>query len=519
MRIDLDEQKEGESWQSDYCIIGAGIAGLILAKRLAASGATVHLLEAGGFDLEERSQALFQAEMREGTHTGTTEGRFRSFGGSSIRWGGQLLPYTADVFQPPPSSGGTAWPIGEEALTPYYHAVQELMHAGNLPFTDQLLAELGQAASPLGTDLRLRYSKWAPFARRNLGKTIGEECLADPSITVFFHANVAELQGEGGGTIATALALNYNGASFRFKAKCFVVAAGTVESCRLLLLSPAVPDVNGQVGRYFHDHVAFHAAVIPVTARKAIFQRFGPFFVNGVLLTPKLEATPELCLREHLLNTMAHFVIQEPEGSGLDAVRSVLTAVQRRRPVPPGAVAGLLRGMGDVLRFAWALKVRKRRALTRRAQVWLNIDMEQPPSADSRVSLSEAVDSLGIRKAVVHWRVGPQEVDTAVRFARILHQAFTDAGLGPLQWNEGLLNGTHPEMADTYHAMGGLRMGSDPAASVVDRDLRAHGTANLYVASCAVYPSGGSSNPTFTLMALSMRLADHLIKVQAAVSR
>ena len=55
-------------------------------------------------------------------------------------------------------------------------------------------------------------------------------------------------------------------------------------------------------------------------------------------------------------------------------------------------------------------------------------------------------------------------------------------------------------------------MGDDPQQSVVDRDLRVHGLANLHVASCAVYPSGGSSNPTFTLMALSLRLADHLLQ-------
>lgn len=65
-------------------------------------------------------------------------------------------------------------------------------------------------------------------------------------------------------------------------------------------------------------------------------------------------------------------------------------------------------------------------------------------------------------------------------------------------------------MIDTYHPMGGLRMGVDPATSVVDIDLKVHGLANLHVASCAVFPAGGSSNPTFTMMALTMRLADHL---------
>jgi choline dehydrogenase-like flavoprotein len=60
--------------------------------------------------------------------------------------------------------------------------------------------------------------------------------------------------------------------------------------------------------------------------------------------------------------------------------------------------------------------------------------------------------------------------------------------------------------------MGGTAMGVDPRSSVVDPDLRMHGVANLSVASCATYPSGGSSNPTFTLMALTLRLAERLMQ-------
>jgi choline dehydrogenase-like flavoprotein len=58
--------------------------------------------------------------------------------------------------------------------------------------------------------------------------------------------------------------------------------------------------------------------------------------------------------------------------------------------------------------------------------------------------------------------------------------------------------------------MGGTIMGTHPATSVVDPDLRMHGTPNLSIASCATFPAGGSSNPTFTLMALTLRLAERL---------
>src|ERR1700742_4384774 len=109
MHIDLDQAERGRKFRARFCVVGGGIAGLLMATRLAGRGGEVLLLEAGGLEPEERSQSLYNAEMAGDRHAGTTEGRFRTFGGSSTRWGGQLLPYPADVFQPPkgaPSPAG-----------------------------------------------------------------------------------------------------------------------------------------------------------------------------------------------------------------------------------------------------------------------------------------------------------------------------------------------------------------------------------------------------------------------------
>ena len=520
MRLDLDQaaaQSAQDSFHATVCIVGGGIAGLTLATRLAHQGIDVHLLEAGGLEQEDRSQAFYATEQAATVHRGVTDGRFRTFGGSSTRWGGQLLPYTADIFQPPPGHPTPAWPIAAEDLKPYYAEIQKIFAVDDLPFDAALLPALGHAAVAFPPEIVLRFSKWAPFNRRNLARTLGPAALEHDRINVYMHANAAafEADPENASRISAARVLDYAGRTFRFTALHFIVAAGTVESSRLLLCSAAaVPNPHDQIGRYFHDHLSFHAGHFHGQARMAMLNRLGPFFVAGTLHTCKLEASAEARARNGWLACMAHVVVQEPEDSGTAAIRNLLRSVQagRLQEAIGTNLLPMLRGAGDVVRLLYQARLKRRRAVSARAEVILNIDVEQMPDPANRIRLSERRDALGLPMALVDWRVNPAEQQTALAFAQWLRPQLERLGLAPDQWDAAIEAGTNPEMADTYHAMGGLRMGTDPAASAVDPDLRVHGLANLHVASCAVFPSGSSSNPTFTMMALSMRLADHLTK-------
>ena len=519
MLVDLETSSAERSFDSDVCILGAGVAGLVLATRLADYGFQVNLLEAGGLSLEPRSQQIYRAEMAGSTHTGATEGRFRIFGGSSTRWGGQLLPYTADIFAPPPGVPSAPWPITPERIEPYYPEILRIMGVGarpaSLPFEGAaLLSDLHHPAVPFDESIRLRYSKWAPFTRRNLANSLGRLCLKSPSIRVFLHANALAIETAAGHASAVRVR-NYAGVEFAFAARHIIVSLGTIESSRLLLASdlPGAPRKNDQVGRYFHDHVGVRVAAVEGDARQQVLERLGPFFVQGSLHTCKLEAAAALRAREHMPAAMAHFVVEEPEDSGVGAVRGMLRALQRgdltaaaRSAVP------MVRGLGDVGRLVYASRVQGRRALTDRARVYLHVDVEQVASREDRISLGNMLDTFGQPQAVVHWRVGDTEKSLAQLYALTVRDQLQKAGFPPLQWLPGALSGDLGSLAatDTFHPMGGLRMGTDPANSVVDPDLAVHGHPNLHVASCAVFPSGGSSNPTFTLMALTLRLADYL---------
>jgi choline dehydrogenase-like flavoprotein len=162
--------------------------------------------------------------------------------------------------------------------------------------------------------------------------------------------------------------------------------------------------------------------------------------------------------------------------------------------------------------LAWKRLVRKRRWCPASAAITLYIDTEQQPNPESRIRLSEARDAIGMPKAMVHWQWGEPERHAFAAYRQLFHRQWQGWDFGTIQWLESFESGSDWErnVSDTYHLMGGTRMAADPSHGVVDAQLRVHGLDNLFVASCSVFPTGGSSNPTLTLMQITLRLAERL---------
>ena len=526
MQIDLEEVRDRSEFKSSVCIVGGGIAGLLLARRLAGHGIDVHLLEAGGHTLESRSQEMYDVEMAGKRHEGATEGRFRVFGGSSTRWGGQLLPYTPDIFNPPAGTPSAKWPICAADVEPYYAELQTKMHVTSRPLDRDFLQlfQQDQSSASRTSDVNIRFSKWIAFSRRNLANTVGRECIASSRIGVFLHANVTSIEvRKEQGLAERIIAKSYNGKTFGFYARYFAVCAGTIESCRLLLASRAgfdcgIGNATDQVGRYFHDHISAAVATVPASARGEFERLFSPVLVERTVHTAKLEASAALRNKHNLLAVMAHFAIEEPEGSGIAALRDFFQEVQSGKGFRKLAKAALAlpRSSADIARMSWCASVRKRRAISCRATIRLRLDSEQLPSAERRITLSARRDPLGMPRSIIHWSVSEEERRTMQVYAKVVERFLSRLGLGPLDWRPELWEQSDAWLnitRDTYHAMGGTRMGTNPHISVVDPNLRVYGVSNLFISSCSVFPGGGSSNPTFTLMALALRLGTHLAKL------
>jgi len=517
MEIDLAiAEAPLEAIRSQVCVVGAGIAGLVLARRLALAGVDVVVLEAGGHSIEAGGQRLFVAAALKGrAHVGTAEGRFRVFGGTSLRWGGQVLVMAED---------GAAWPVGAEELQPFVAEAEGLLQVGTLPFeAAEFFKAIGARVPAMLSELRgvdARVSKWMAFPRRNLAPTLGKELLE--RARVYLHAQVVELLlTPSGERIEAVMVRTPLGKTVRFEGEEVVVAAGTVETSRLLLAS-GVGNAHDQVGRNFHDHVTVPAADLMGAARARVVSELRPwvFFSGGVgdvrggtLHSVKLEASRELRERLGLNPILAHLAIAEPEGSGIAVVREMLTSLQRGefgKALTTHAMK-IPRAMLDGARLVLGAKLRHRRFISDGAMLKLQFNLAQDRPSCSRISLGEERDEVGMPEVVVDWRVSEQEVGTMRRYAAHLQGQFEAMGLTGVEWAPGMLDdGTLEGLEDARHAMGGACMGTDPHTSVVDAEMRVHGVGNLSVASAAVFPDGSAQLPTLTMMALALRLASRL---------
>jgi choline dehydrogenase-like flavoprotein len=528
MEIDLaTSEPPSEAVRSQVCVVGAGIAGLVLARKLALAGVDVVVLEAGGRSIEEGGQRLFAAaELKGQAHVGTTEGRFRVFGGTSLRWGGQVLAMAEDGAV----DGADAWPVGTEELRPFVAEAERLLEVGTLPFeANGFFRAIGAPVPAMLGELRgvdARVSKWMAFPRRNLAPTLGKDLLT--RARVYLHAQAVELLlAKDGERLAAVMVRTPAGKMVRFEADEVVLAAGTVETSRLLLASRSVAaegvgNAHDQVGRNFHDHVTLPAATLTGVARARVVSELRPwvYFAGGMgdvrggtLHSVKLEASRELRERLGLNPILAHIAIVEPEGSGIAVVREMLTSLQRgefgkalttHALKIPGA-------MLDGARLVLGAKLRHRRFISDGAVLKLQFNVAQDRPSRSRVLLGDGVDATGMPEVVVDWRVSRQEVGTMRRYAAHLKGEFEAMGLTGVEWAPGMFDDAAVlGLEDARHAMGGACMGADPRTSVVDAEMTAHGVRNLSIASAATFPDGSAQLPTLTMMALALRLADRL---------
>jgi choline dehydrogenase-like flavoprotein len=245
-----------------------------------------------------------------------------------------------------------------------------------------------------------------------------------------------------------------------------------------------------------------------------------------MMFQPRFAASEELQRHEQLLGICGELLFdwEIADGGGLQpaaggraikAAKSLAKGVGRRQMPRDWAAAlrTVVRNPAPVLR-AGTRYVLRRPTFDTSDRLLLAAICEPVPNPESRIYLSERRDALGLRRAVLDWRLTEQEVQSCRRFAEVSASEFERAGLGKVDLDRFKLPDDPDELSgfvrDNGHHMGATRMASGSDSGVVDSDCKVFGIDNLYLGNCGVFPTSGCTNPTFTLIALCIRIADTL---------
>lgn len=525
MFIDAQDIPKNSNSTTDICIIGAGAAGIAMALSLKKSGLKVCVLESGGLKKESDTQALYDLTCEDLPLSEPS--RARVFGGSTVEWAGRWKPHDAIDFTERSWIPYSGWPITYTDVAPYYAQSTDILGTPHpdLFTTDSIDTLVAESTHPILEDDAMETSvfRWLKEPDWNWGKKFKEHLEHDNTVEVILHANVTQINLEPQGKcVESVTAQTLQGNIFTVSARHTVVASGGIENARLLLLSrnvhaQGIGNTYDQVGRYYMDHPKGVVGEITPYKKNTYLPAYWGIAADGLFTRAGLKLTAKKQEQERVLNS---YVLLEPVfpwsyNPGLSALVKLAQGIKRRN-IPVDIVTQYVTAVAKNQKaiIQWGMnKVLKsmfnKQARIRAINVW-NF-MEQVPDPHNRVILNTKKDALGCEQVTLHWSVNELDRHTMEVFHQTLHNSCQQWRIG--EFSSPILKkdyDTWPISNDASHHMGTTRMGTDPKTSVVNSDCKVHGVENLFVAGSSVFPTGGYANPTATIVALALRLSDHL---------
>jgi choline dehydrogenase-like flavoprotein len=518
---------------ASVCIVGAGMAGLIAATRLARDKRLrIIVVESGLRTVDPTVATLNEVENAGAKYDGALLGRSRALGGTSLMWSGKLLPLSPSDMLPRPYLDLEGWPLDSAELDSYRQEIEAFMEIGNEPYEGDISEDLEpQGILPRDDiDFCLRWPKRPTRKNHNLAYIFRKEIESLENLEIWLGATASHFDFDLDSKKITAIScINHAGKTLRVVANEYLIAAGTLETTRLLLL--ADQQSNGCIsrgcdalGRYFNDHLGVNAAAMRPRDRamtnRILNDRIRPHSERHL----HFELRPEV-QREHGVAS-AYFEIgaEYPDSSALTKAKEVIQRLKRGQlAIPYQDIQAILKDSPSLFRTTQWKWMRKQNYWPPNVGLHIFIRIEQLPQWHNRISLSDQKGALQLPKLKLEWH----RTDADERIFRVMVDKidrYWKANLAQvcdLQWRPEVLNselGMAGLSMDLAHPAGTTRMGTSPFDSVVDPHLRVHRIPNLSIASASVFPSAGSANPTLTVMYLAMRAADALARHTQSVS-
>lgn len=508
MHTDARKLDQNSTIQGDICIVGTGAAGISMALEWQNSNYKVILLEGGGFEYDSVVQDLYAGNNTGQRYFPLRSSRLHLFGGTTGHWGGLCAPFDALDFKTRPWIPHSGWPISLNDLDPFYEKAHQYLDLGPYNYDQAYWTEQYPDMQPLPLDPEVIWSKmWQFSPPTRFGKKYRNAIINSKNIHLYTYANCTEIVADRYlKNIDHLLVKNHEGKSHKVKARHFVLACGAIQNARLLLSSrrqaPAgLGNEHDTVGRYFMEHLELKSAELWLSQP----------YSTGLYSYRSSDRRPraEIAIRES---------VQE-EYQMLNGTASITYL-----PVAQEQEALIDLWENEDPRLAYDNFVKNFRASRNREDdateaghfraFELYTRMEQAPNPDSRVTLSTEKDALGMPKASLHWDLTALDRNSIRKLYEVIGKQVGIHGVGRVRFDAFLQEEISEEIPEKlgggWHHMGTTRMSEDPRKGVVDPNCKVFGLTNLYVAGSACFPTAGAPNPTLTLVALSLRLSDHL---------
>jgi choline dehydrogenase-like flavoprotein len=522
--IDARTLPEHTMIEAEVCIIGAGAAGITVAREFIGQPFRVCLLESGGLEFEEDTQDLYAGENIGHPYFQLDRTRLRFLGGTTNHWGGFCRPLDQIDFEIREWIPHSGWPFDKTHLAPFYERAQTICQLG--PFTYDVKdweTEDTPRIPFVGDRVVTQLFQFSPPT--HFGKVYRVEIERATNVRTFLYANVVDIETSNNTrTVTRARVACLQGNRFWVSAKLFILAAGGIENPRLLLLSNKVQraglgNQNDLVGRFFMEHPEFVSGswLLSDPSLPLGLYKVHPKVNNGkkVKVRGMVTLSSEILRSEGLLSASATLEPSDPRSEGVASAQFPLEAT-RRGYLPDDFMEHLSNVIADIDNIDDGAIGVYRKFLNRIQSFPIVVmslynRIEQAPNPESRVVLSDQRDSLGQYRVRLDWQLGSIDKRSIRRTHEIVGQELGRAGLGRLRLtlDEGDTTWPHSMRGGNHH-IGTTRMHIDPKKGVVDENCQVHGVSNLFIAGSSVFPTGGSANPTLTIVALAVKLADHL---------
>ena len=507
--------------ECNVLIVGAGSAGLTLAQEFAGKHDDVIVLEAGGESIHRPGQRDFR-----GRYTSALKGRplsisrWQGLGGSTSRWAGQCGRMTQADFEHRPWVANSGWPFGLDVLDPFYARAEALLSLGSFD-EDRPVAVDEQGSATLVThDFRFP-------AERNLATQLDDELRASRNVRIIINATAINIETNPSADFVSGIRVdNGQGQQSTIRARQVVLAANGVENTRLLLNSTSVCEQGlgndaDNVGRYFMDHPYFSAAVLGLDDANQLWpestiEDYSDLFERRVIKIIQFDT--DWAEAQQLVNCGAMFVGRQrfkahPSylSTSVDNFHTLLELIQERQLSDPETRRLLPRAVKDITSTIGAYSRSLRTHQRRRDSATVRSTVEPVPDRSSKIRLSAEKDSFGIPLPEIDWRLGNLERHSLLKMHELLARELDRSGISlDVRLDSDPATGWPVPLQGGRHYIGTTRMHEGPQSGVVDSNCRVHGIQNLFIAGSSVFPTASYVNPTLTIMALAIRLADHL---------